>query len=68
MRIRFLTLGLLAALLSVFLPAVAFAQSSIAGSVKDDTGAVLPGMTVEASSPALIEKSRCVVGDASGQF
>ena len=41
MRIRFLTLGLLAALLSVFLPAVALAQSSIAGSVKDDTGAVL---------------------------
>ena len=68
MRIRFVTLGLLAALLSVFLPAAAVAQSSIAGSVKDDTGAVLPGVTVEASSPALIEKSRTVISDASGQF
>src|SRR5215831_1321364 len=37
---------------------IAFAQSTgtIAGTVKDATGAVLPGATVEVSSPALIEK------------
>src|SRR5258705_1557604 len=68
MRIRFVTLGLLPALLSVFLPAAAHAQSSIAGVVKDATGAVLPGVTVEASSPALIEKTRAVISDDSGQF
>lgn len=41
---------------------------SIAGTVKDSTGAVLPGVTVEASSPALIEKVRSVVTDATGQY
>jgi len=47
-----------------------FAQntSSIAGVVKDATGAVLPGVTVEASSPALIEKVRTVVSDPAGQY
>ena len=45
------------------LPAVAHAQASIAGTVKDTSGAVLPGVTVEASSPALIEKVRTVVTD-----
>ncbi len=47
-----------------------FAQSGsgIAGVVKDATGAVLPGVTVEASSPALIEKVRTVVTDAAGQY
>ena len=42
-------------------PGDVLAQSAIAGVVKDATGAVLPGVTVEASSPALIEKVR--VGD-----
>src|SRR5262245_10839848 len=41
---------------------------SIAGEVKDATGAVLPGVTVEAASPALIEKVRTVVTDGSGQY
>jgi len=52
------------------LPAAAMAQSgsAIAGVVKDTTGAVLPGVTVEASSPALIEKARTVVTDAAGQY
>jgi hypothetical protein len=47
-----------------------FAQSGsgIAGSVKDSSGAVLPGVTVEASSPALIEKVRTAVTDGSGLF
>src|SRR5216684_3494189 len=45
-----------------------FAQSGIAGVVKDVTGAVLPGVTVEASSPALIEKIRSGATDADGQY
>ena len=44
-------------LVSVLLPQSVFAQSAIAGVVKDATGAVLPGVTVEVSSPALIEKT-----------
>jgi len=51
-----------------FTPAVASAQATIAGVVKDTSGAVLPGVTVEASSPALIEKVRSVVTDDTGQF
>jgi hypothetical protein len=50
------------------LPAVAHAQASIAGLVKDTSGAVLPGVTVEATSPALIEKVRSVVTDGTGQY
>ena len=49
-------------------PVTSFAQVAIAGVVKDGTGAVLPGVTVEASSPALIEKSRSAVSDAAGQY
>jgi len=47
---------------------MAFAQASITGVVKDTSGALLPGVTVEAASPALIEKSRTVVTDGSGQY
>ena len=50
------------------LPAAAFAQGSIAGVVRDASGAVLPGVTVEASSPALIEKVRTAVTDNAGQY
>jgi len=46
----------------------ASAQASIAGVVRDGSGAVLPGVTVEASSPALIEKTRSVVSDGAGQY
>ena len=53
---------------AIFFPALAFAQASIAGAVKDATGALLPGVTVEASSPALIEKVRSVVTDGAGQY
>ena len=52
----------------VFLPAVARAQGSITGVVRDTSGAVLPGVTVEAASPALIEKVRAVVSDGNGQY
>src|SRR3989441_288518 len=44
------------------------AQSAIAGVVKDESGAVLPGVTVEASSPALIEGSRSAVTDSAGTY
>jgi len=47
------------------LPRTSHAQVAIAGVVKDTTGAVMPGVTVEASSPALIEKTRSVVTEAS---
>src|SRR4249919_2581533 len=53
---------------ALLLPAAAYAQSSMAGVARDTSGAVLPGVTVEASSPALIEKVRTVVTDASGQY
>jgi hypothetical protein len=52
----------------VLLPAAAYAQASIAGVVRDTSGAVLPGVTVEASSPALIERVRTAVSDGSGQY
>ncbi len=44
------------------------AQNSIAGVVKDTSGAMMPGVTVEASSPALIEKTRAAVSDGTGQY
>ena len=44
------------------------AQVAIAGVVRDTSGAVMPGVTVEASSPALIERSRAVVTDTAGQY
>src|SRR5258706_16182888 len=52
----------------VVIPSIAFAQASIVGTVKDASGAVLPGVTVEASSPALIEKTRSVVSNGVGQY
>ncbi|MBI2835117.1 MAG: carboxypeptidase regulatory-like domain-containing protein [Acidobacteria bacterium] len=54
--------------LLLLLPGIAAAQSAIAGVVKDTTGAVLPGVTVEASSPALIEQARSALTDARGQY
>ena len=46
----------------------AFAQASVAGVVRDASGAVLPGVTVEAASPALIEKVRTAVSDGTGRY
>src|SRR3989442_4836293 len=46
----------------------ASAQASLAGVVKDASGLVLPGVTVEASSPALIEKSVTASTDGTGQY
>ena len=52
----------------VILPRMALAQSGIAGVVKDVTGAILPGVTVEATSDVLIERTRSVVTDGEGQY
>ena len=52
----------------VLVPALARAQASIAGVVKDSSGAVLPGVTVEASSPELIERVRSAVTSGTGQY
>src|SRR5262249_54292779 len=49
-------------------PSVVFAQATIAGGVKDPSGGVLPGVTVEVASPALIEKTRTGVTDGTGQY
>jgi hypothetical protein len=53
---------------TVLAPVAAYAQAAIVGSVQDTSGAVLPGVTVEAASPALIEKVRSVVTDGTGQY
>ena len=60
------TLSLLAGLL--MLPAMASAQATLSGTVRDSSNAILPGATVEAASPALIERSRTAVTDGSGQY
>ena len=62
---RHLGVGVLSVLLLV--PFVAGAQS-IGGTVTDNTGGVLPGVTIEARSPALIEQVRTVVTDGAGQY
>jgi len=46
----------------------AYAQTALAGVVKDSSGAVLPGVTVEAASPVLLEKTRSAVTDGTGQY
>ena len=53
---------------ALVIPHIALAQAVIAGSVKDTSGAVLPGVTVEATSPALIEKVRTAVSDGNGVY
>jgi hypothetical protein len=65
---RLLSVCLLALSYAVW-PAVAAAQTStIAGVVRDASGGVLPGVTVEVASPALIEKVRTVVTDSEGRY
>jgi hypothetical protein len=60
--------GILVVFSLVGVPAAAFAQAAIVGTARDASGAVLPGVTVEASSPALIEKARTVVTNGVGQY
>ena len=62
-------LGLASAVVFLTLAsAPVFAQSTVAGVVKDTTGAALPGVTVEASSDVLIEKTRSAVSDGDGRY
>jgi len=64
---KFLKFGL--AIAGLFLlPGMAAAQSQISGQVKDESGGVLPGVNVEAASPALIEKAKSSVTDDQGRF
>src|SRR5688572_14168127 len=58
----------LALMLLAFAPCAASAQATLAGTVRDSSGGVLPGVTVEAASPVLIEKVRTTVTDASGLY
>ncbi|MGH9256023.1 MAG: carboxypeptidase-like regulatory domain-containing protein, partial [Vicinamibacterales bacterium] len=59
---------LLVLLVALLVPSAAYAQAAITGVVRDASGGVLPGVTVEAASPVLIEKIRQVVTDATGQY
>jgi carboxypeptidase family protein len=59
---------LVAAAVMVVCAASAFAQVALTGTVKDSSGAVLPGVTVEAASPVLIEKVRSAISDGNGQY
>ena len=71
-RTKIVGVGLILMIGALLLPGAASAQqgtsSGIAGVVKDTSGAVLPGVTVEAASPALIEKVRTVVTDNEGRY
>jgi hypothetical protein len=61
-------LAVFVAAFTVLLASTALAQSAMSGLVTDVSGAVLPGVVVEASSPVLIEKARSTVTDAQGRF
>ena len=66
--LRWAALACLAALVLVPSPALAQDEAGIAGSVEDNTGGVLPGVTIEARSPALIEQVRTVFTDGAGVY
>jgi hypothetical protein len=68
LRVRVDKVAIFAGLLLACLPGIALAQSGITGAVTDATGGVLPGVTIEASSPALIEGSRTAVTDGQGRY
>ena len=64
----YVILGALVACATVLLPTLAYAQAQIVGQVRDESGGVLPGVTVEAASPAIIEKVRSAVTDDQGRY
>jgi hypothetical protein len=68
LRKVFANLAPAAAFVVLLMPTPASAQSSITGLVKDATAGVLPGVTIEVTSPALIEKVRTAVSDAQGRY
>ena len=63
-----LTKSFLVGMAMLSLPATGFAQSALTGEVTDNTGGVLPGVTVEVASPVLIEGSRVAVTDGTGRY
>src|SRR5688500_19202307 len=65
---RGLVKSLLVAAAVILLPSLALAQGTLTGTVRDASGAVLPGVTVEASSPAIQGGVRSVVTDGSGIY
>ena len=65
---RVLHSGPIATVFLLFVSSLASAQSGFVGVVKDASGAVLPGVTVEAASPVLIEKVRSVTTDGEGLY
>ncbi|MBM3817610.1 MAG: TonB-dependent receptor [Acidimicrobiia bacterium] len=65
---RVVSKAVLVLAITAFLPSLAFAQGTLTGAVRDESGAVLPGVTVEAASPALIEKVRTAITDGTGQY
>jgi hypothetical protein len=69
MNFRTARLSLVSFASVLLLASTAHAQdAAIAGVVKDNTGGVLPGTTVTATSPALIEQQRTVVTDGEGRY
>jgi hypothetical protein len=68
MLMRLAARAALAAIVGAFVVPAAFAQGTLTGVVRDPSGAVIPGVTIEASSPVLIEKARTAVSDGSGQY
>ena len=67
MQVRLVRCFAVVALMAL-MPSIAHAQSSITGTIRDASGAVLPGVTVEAASPVLIEKVRSTVSDDTGVY
>ena len=65
---RIVRIVLSATLLLLLSASTALAQATIAGIVRDSSGAILPGVSVEATSSSLTEKVRAAVSDATGQY
>ena len=65
---RLFTSVVRAVLVALLFPAIASAQATLSGTIRDNSGAVLPGVTVEATSPTLIEKVRTTISDSTGQY
>src|SRR4051812_18515018 len=63
-----ITSRLLVVLAVILTPTLAHAQATVAGTVRDSSGAVLPGVSVEVTSTALIERVRSAASDSSGQY
>jgi hypothetical protein len=66
--LRFVKRAASALFVLLLVPAAAYAQAAITGVARDQSGGVLPGVTVEAASPVLIEKVRSVATDGTGQY